>query len=85
MKHQRGAGGRWKTTSSNMFGRGEAAVLEAARDYAAGEAVVMDYAPDRLDSEVLLDFGAMDDLINRVSPEFSNGILFGPAPVSLQS
>lgn len=39
---------------------GQAATLEAERDYAAGEAIAMDYGVGKLDSQVLLDHGVLD-------------------------
>ena len=54
--------------SQGGFGRGEKAlVVEAQRDYAAGEAVTMDYGPSKLDADLLLNYGVLDDYVTRVS------------------
>ena len=64
--HQRGPGVSWKIASGS-FGRGERAlVLEAQRDFNADERLVMDFAPEKLDSDVLLNHGAMDEFVTRV-------------------
>ncbi len=66
VKHQRGSGAIWKVTPGG-FGREKALVLEAEREFQAGEAVTMDYGPDKLDADLLLNYGVMDDFVTRVS------------------
>ena len=54
--------------SQGGFGRGEKAlVVEAQRDYGAGEVVTMDYGPSKLDADLLLNYGVLDDYVTRVS------------------
>lgn len=44
-------------------------MLEAEKDYNAGEAITMDYGPNKLDSDILLNYGVIDDFITRVGPK----------------
>lgn len=67
VSHQRGPGVAWKV-SPGGFGRGGKALqLEAQKDFDAGEAVTMDFGPQKLDAEILLNYGQMDDFVTRVS------------------
>lgn len=68
-------GARWQLQlAGGLFSKAQALVVEAERDYAEGEVVTMDYgAPvtgedeGKLDSQVLLDYGALDAVRPQVS------------------
>ncbi|KAK9918129.1 hypothetical protein WJX75_001458 [Coccomyxa subellipsoidea] len=68
VQHSKVQGARWQLQlAGGLFSKAQALVVEAERDYAEGEVVTMDYgAPvtgedeGKLDSQVLLDYGALD-------------------------
>lgn len=66
MSHQRGNGAAWKLTPGGFGKGGKALVLEAEREFETGEAVTMDFGPDKLDADLLLNYGVMDDFVTRV-------------------
>lgn len=67
MSHRRGPGVEWKP-SGGGFGRGgRALLLQAQRDFEPGDALTMDYGPGKPDSDIFLNYGAMDGLFPRVS------------------
>ncbi len=68
VQHRKLQGARWQLQlAGGLFSKAQALVVEAQRDYAEGEVVTMDFgAPlteedqEKLDSQVLLDYGALD-------------------------
>ena len=71
VRHRRGAGVRWTAQAAgNVFAKGQALALEAGRDLQEGEILYMDYgsggAEEKLDSQILLDYGAFDPDSNQV-------------------
>ena len=67
-------GVRWAAQAAGaMFAKGQALVLEAGRSLQEGEILYMDYGSgggtageDKLDSQILLDYGAFDPGSNQV-------------------
>ena len=66
VKHQRGNGAVWKLTPGGFGKGGKALILEAERDFQEGDAITMDFGPDKLDADLLLNYGVMDDFVTRV-------------------
>ena len=66
--HQRGRGVAWKLTSGGFGKGGKALALEAERDFESGETITMDFGPEKLDGDLLLNYGVMDDYVTRVFP-----------------
>lgn len=68
VQHQRGEGVVWKLKSGG-FGRGEKAlIMEAQRNFEPGQGLTMDFGADKLDSDLLLNYGVLDEFVSRVSP-----------------
>lgn len=67
VRHQRGRGAAWKLTPGGFGRGGKALILEAEREFESGETILMDYGPEKLDGDLLLNYGVMDDFVTRVS------------------
>lgn len=66
VKHQRGRGAVWKLNSGGFGRGGKSLVLEAERELEAGETITMDFGPEKLDADLLLNYGVMDDFVTQV-------------------
>ena len=67
VQQQRGAGVAWKRKAGG-FGRGEEAlVVEAQDNLEAGQTLTMDFGPDKLDSDLVLNYGVLDEFVSWVS------------------
>lgn len=68
VQHRKVAGARWELQlAGGLFSKAQALVVEAERDFSEGEVVTMDFGASlsgedegKLDSQVLLDYGALD-------------------------